>query len=78
MPDYKTPNGKIVKEEILREKYGNRFENLVSEGLLVLVEEDPLKKKEESVLPSQVEVTESIIETEEPDTSLVKIHLLIF
>ena len=74
MPDYKTPNGKIVKEEILREKYGNRFENLVSEGLLVLVEEDPLKKKEESVLPSQVEVTESIIETEEPDTSLVSLE----
>ena len=29
-----------------------------------------LKKKEESVLPSQMEATESIIETKEPDTSL--------
>ena len=37
MASYKTPNGTIVEESILREKYGSRFDELVSNGTFTLV-----------------------------------------
>jgi len=70
MANYKTPNGTIVEESILRERYGSRFDELVSNGTFTLEEEEVVKKKD-SDLPSPEEVTESITEVETPDTSLV-------
>jgi|14_taG_2_1085336.scaffolds.fasta_scaffold02386_2 hypothetical protein len=69
MASYKTPNGTIVEESILREKYGSRFDELVSNGTFTLEEEEVVKKKD-SDFPVQEEVTESITELETPDTSL--------
>ena len=40
MPSYKTPNGNILEESVLREQYGERFDKFVAEGLLILVEDD--------------------------------------
>ena len=45
MANYKTPNGKIVEESILRKKYGSRFDELVSNGTFTLEEEEVVKKK---------------------------------
>ena len=59
MASYKTPNGTIVEESILREKYGSRFDELVSNGTFTLEEEDVVKKKDLD-FPIQEEVTESI------------------
>ncbi len=70
MPSYKTPNGNILEESVLREQYGERFDKFVAEGLLILVEDDENLKKKDSDLPVQEEVTESITEVETPDTSL--------
>jgi len=42
---YVTPNGSVLDEGVLRSKYGERFDSLVSEG--------KLKKKDDSVLPSE-------------------------
>lgn len=69
MASYKTPNGTIVEESILREKYGSRFDELVSNGTFTLEEEEVVKKKELD-FPVQEEVTESITEAETPATSL--------
>ena len=69
MASYKTPNGTIVEESILREKYGSRFDELVSNGTFTLEEEEVVKKKDLD-FPVQEEVTESITEAETPDTSL--------
>jgi hypothetical protein len=69
MASYKTPNGTIVEESILREKYGSRFDELVSNGTFTLEEEEVVKKKDLD-FPIQEEVTESITEAETPATSL--------
>jgi len=69
MPSYKTPNGNILEESVLREQYGERFDKFVAEGLLVLVEDDENLKKKDSDLPVQEEVTESITETQTTPTS---------
>lgn len=69
MASYKTPNGTIVEESILREKYGSRFDELVSNGTFTLEEEEVVKKKDLD-FPVQEEVTESITEAETPATSL--------
>jgi len=69
MASYKTPNGTIVEESILREKYGSRFDELVSNGTFTLEEEEVVKKKDLD-FPVQEEVTESITEVETPATSL--------
>ena len=69
MASYKTPNGTIVEESVLREKYGSRFDELVSNGTFTLEEEKVVKKKELD-FPVQEEVTESITEVETPDASL--------
>ncbi len=69
MASYKTPNGTIVEESILREKYGSRFDELVSNGTFTLEEEEIVKKKDLD-FPVQEEVTESITEVETPATSL--------
>tara|TARA_R110000824_G_scaffold102923_4_gene244820 strand:- start:6333 stop:6563 length:231 start_codon:yes stop_codon:yes gene_type:complete len=45
MASYKTPNGTIVEESVLREKYGSRFDELVSNGTFTLEEEKVVKKK---------------------------------
>ena len=68
MASYKTPNGTIVEESILREKYGSRFDELVSDGTFTLEEEEVVKKKD-SDFPVQEEVTESITEVETPAIS---------
>jgi len=41
---YKTPNGKIVDESVLRKKYGNRFDELVSNGTFTVHEFGQVKK----------------------------------
>tara|TARA_R110000796_G_scaffold4991_2_gene18822 strand:+ start:4303 stop:9390 length:5088 start_codon:yes stop_codon:yes gene_type:complete len=69
MASYKTPNGTIVEESILREKYGSRFDELISNGTFTLEEEKVVKKKDLD-FPVQEEVTESITEVETPDASL--------
>ena len=69
MPSYKTPNGNILEESVLREQYGERFDKFVAEGLLVLVEDDENLKKKDSDLPAPEEVTESITETQTTPTS---------
>lgn len=68
MASYKTPNGTIVEESILREKYGSRFDELVSNGTFTLEEEEVVKKKDLD-FPVQEEVTESITETQATPTS---------
>jgi len=68
MASYKTPNGTIVEESILREKYGSRFDELVSNGTFTLEEE--VVKKKDLDFPVQEEVTESITEVKTPDASL--------
>ena len=68
MASYKTPNGTIVEESILREKYGSRFDELVSNGTFTLEEEEVVKKKDLD-FPVQEEVTESITETQTTPTS---------
>ena len=68
MASYKTPNGTIVEESILREKYGSRFDELVSNGTFTLEEEEVVKKKDLD-FPIQEEVTESITETQTTPTS---------
>jgi len=69
MPSYKTPNGNILEESVLREQYGERFDKFVAEGLLILVEDDENLKKKDSDLPAPEEVTESITETQTTPTS---------
>ena len=68
MANYKTPNGKIVEESILRKKYGSRFDELVSNGTFTLEEEEVVKKKDLD-FPVQEEVSESITETQTTPTS---------
>mgnify|MGYP003131309126 CR=1 FL=1 len=68
MANYKTPNGTIVEESILRKKYGSRFDELVSNGTFTLEEEEVVKKKDLD-FPVQEEVTESITETQTTPTS---------
>ena len=45
MPDhkYKTPNGRIISEKDLREKYGTKFDSLVSANTFSIVEENVYK-----------------------------------
>jgi len=65
-PVYKTPNGKFEVESILKEKYGNDFENLISNNTFVLDSEEPLKKKEQAQLPMEANVSGT---TESPSGS---------
>jgi len=39
MNKYKTPNGQIVEEQVLRDNYGEKFDALIADGTLKLVEE---------------------------------------
>lgn len=41
MKKYRTPNGQVVDESVLREKYGNRFDSLVSNGTFTVEEDKP-------------------------------------
>ena len=69
MEKYKTPNGNIVSADDLRNQYGSRFDDLVKNGTLVLVEETTEAEKKNQVgTPSTSEevVTESTTEITQP------------
>jgi len=74
METYKTPAGNILSKDDLITKYGQeRFDQLVSDGTLVLESSGDTEKKnpnESSNVSSETEVTESTTETTESDGSL--------
>lgn len=68
---YKTPNGSIVQESVLRSKYGVRFDELVSDSTLTLYTENPSTGFPIISYP-MIFSDSSITEVEESDVAVAK------
>ena len=65
--NYTTPNGTVVGEAELKERYGDKFDQYVSEGLLKISEGEVEEKVEEKVeeRKEKVDVNENLKEEKE-------------
>lgn len=68
---YITPNGKIVDESVLRQKYGSRFNELVNDGTFSLYQETGRAKKIKMIFPDG-----SIKDVDEADVFSPAVSLL--